>query len=240
MAEISDSGARGIEAASAPSREELTEFIGILRPEHEAGRTRIAARLHDSVGQLLTAARMNVSSMSEELQAKGEPVPSLLESTARMLDDIIAEVREIGSELRPGILDVGLEAAIEWHAENFQSESGLPCIVDIGSEDGIVERGRRIEVFRIFEEALICVSRSIQATLIQVVLRQEGGKLLLTVEADGKGLPADDARESALRMISIRERAARMGGTVAVAAGDKGANLQIRIPIAKGSAALAG
>ncbi len=240
MAETADSGAGGVEAAGQPSREELVEFIGNLRLEQEAERTRVAAWLHDPLGQLLTAAGMNVSLMSSELQAKGEPVPALLESTARILDNIVAEVREIGGELRPGILDVGLEAAIEWHAENFQSESGVPCIVDISSGDGLIERGRRTELFRVFEEALRSVSRSIGATLIQVVLRADDGKLLLAVEADGRGLPDDKAREHALGIFGIRERVARMGGTLAVPAVDKGVCLQIRIPIAKGSAALAG
>jgi signal transduction histidine kinase len=240
MAETVDSGAGGVEAAGETSLEQLVEFIGNLRQEQEAERTGVAARLHDSVGQLLTAARMNFSSISAELQAKGEQIPPLLESTAGIIDDIIAEVREIGAELRPGILDVGFEDAIEWHAENFQSTSGLTCIVDIATGDWVVDRGRRTELFRVFQEALVYVSGSTEATLIQVALRIDGGKLLLVVEADGRGLPVDKVRERARSLLSIRERVARLGGTVAVAAGDKGANLQVRIPIVKGSAVLAG
>jgi signal transduction histidine kinase len=152
-------------------------------------------------------------------QLTAETIRSIPEKTQLMLgtiDETVHVVRKISTELRPGILDdLGLAAAIEWQAKDFQRRSGVSCFLDITEENVDVSREHATAVFRIFQEILTNVARHSKAGKIWVHLDAQEGMLTLEVEDDGVGIsPEALRRPQALGLLGMRERAAIFGGQV--------------------------
>src|SRR6185369_9595270 len=102
-----------------------------------------------------------------------------------MIDDVINSVRRISSELRPGLLDdLGLLAALEWQAEEFERRTGTRCGIDGNLGERRLDRDVTTAVFRVFQEALTNVARHAKATRVEARLTLEGGRLRLSVRDD--------------------------------------------------------
>jgi signal transduction histidine kinase len=187
----------------------------------EEERTGIAREIHDELGQSLTALRMDVAWLRTRL-LEGEAGPTreaLLSKLAVMfevIDDTITRARRISSELRPGVLDdLGLEAAVEWQGQEFHRRTGLPCEVRSALPEAPLDRDVSTALFRIFQEALTNVVRHAAATRVEVNLRQEGGRIVLEVRDDGRGLGTEGGGgRRTLGMLGMSERARRLGGSV--------------------------
>lgn len=137
-------------------------------------------------------------------------------------------------ELRPGILDdLGLLAAVEWQAQEFQSRTGIECCVDSDIEYRVLDPDLSVAVFRIFQEALTNVARHAEATRVDVSLKDEDGNLVLVVGDDGKGV-ADSELDSSgsLGVVGMRERAYIVGGELEILGRPgKGTTVTVRAPL---------
>ena len=117
------------------------------------------------------------------------------------------------SELRPGILDdVGLQAAIEWQAEDIARRVGIEIEVRAALGDLRLERGFATTVFRIFQEAMTNIVRHASARHVVVELGLDCGRLRLSISDDGVGLREPPTRTGALGLLGMRERAKQLGG----------------------------
>lgn len=181
----------------------------------EDERTRLARELHDELGQALTALKLDMKWVERHLPADDAPRERLHEMSA-FTDRLIDNMRRIASDLRPGVLDVlGLAAAIEWQAQEFQRRTATTCIVHADIGDTKLEQDLSTQVFRIFQEALTNVARHAEASLVDVDLRCREGRLVLAVRDDGRGIPPDTlARRTSLGLLGITERAHRLGGAL--------------------------
>lgn len=149
------------------------------------------------------------------------------------IDVTIKSVQRIVSELRPAVLDdLGLNAALEWQCQNFQRLTGIDCSCTTSAEDIKIDPERVTAVFRICQEALTNVARHAGATAVSVSLREDAGSLLLAVTDNGKGIPDDRIRDpQSFGLIGMRERAALLGGKVAVMRGPgQGTTITVRLP----------
>jgi PAS domain S-box-containing protein len=192
--------------------DDLRALPARLEGIREEERTGIAREIHDELGQALTALKMDIAWVSRRVPA-GDAVAAKLAEMSRSADEILGSVRRISSELRPGVLDtLGLQAAIEWQAEEFQRRTGTPCGVRSGLGDVQLGRDLSTAVFRIFQEALTNIARHAGATEVVVQLGLERGNLKLEVSDDGVGLPAPAPRSGSLGLLGMRERARRLGG----------------------------
>jgi signal transduction histidine kinase len=138
-----------------------------------------------------------------------------------MIEDVdvtISSVQRIVAELRPAILDdLGLVAAIEWQAQDFQRRSGIVCLCMVGQEDMNVDRERATAVFRICQEALTNVARHAYAKHVTIRLEEQAGSLLLEVHDDGQGIPQEKiADPHSLGLVGMRERAGLFGGQIEI------------------------
>ncbi|HEX4646997.1 MAG TPA: PAS domain S-box protein, partial [Verrucomicrobiae bacterium] len=162
------------EEALRASREQLRALAAHLQSVREEERKLIAREIHDELGQSLTGLKMDLAWIRNRLQspdAEGTR-PALLEKIGAMgslIDGTANLIRKICTELRPGILDdLGLPAAIEWQAREFQSRTGIPCAVALETENLSLDPERSTAVFRIFQEVLTNVARHARATRVEV------------------------------------------------------------------------
>lgn len=227
---------RRTEAALRHSQAELTALAGRLDAALEEERARIAADLHDELGQLLTALKMDLRAMERRLEAlPGPEGAALLEQAmdaGQLASHAITTVQEIAAELRPGVLErLGLEAALEQEARQFSRRSGVACTLETTGLIPPLSAEMALALYRIAAEALTNVARHAAAARATVWLEVAGEAVVLRVADDGRGL--DLARlGSALGLASMRQRAERLGGEVRVARGPAGGTVvTARVPL---------
>ncbi|HXG95179.1 MAG TPA: PAS domain S-box protein [Blastocatellia bacterium] len=221
------------------AEEQLRALTARLQNIREEERTRIAREVHDELGQALTGLKMDLSWIINRLpQAGDKKVSRLIEDRSKGMFDLIAKtiktVRKISSDLRPGVLDdLGLVAAIEWQANDFQNRTGIRCKFDAAVEHIELDREVSTAVFRIFQETLTNVARHADATRVEIKLNRSNGNLVLEVTDNGKGITKQDiAGKKSLGLLGMRERAHIVGGEVTLrGARNKGTTVIVEVPI---------
>lgn len=211
--------------------QDLTAHIELIR---EKERSKIARNIHDELGQSLTALHMDLSWLKKRLQKGQESLSEKAGSMLKLISMIIKTVQRISSELRPGLLDdLGLAAAIEWQAKEFQKRAGIECKVSADPKDIVLDKDRSTIVFRVLQEALTNVARHANATGVRVNLKAKPRKLLLEVKDNGKGITKGQILNiSSFGLIGIKERINALGGCVKInGIKNKGTTVTVSIPI---------
>ncbi len=216
------------------SRQELRQLSASLVDAREEERRRIARELHDELGQRLTALHMELSSL-KSLQKTGVSAKRI-DAMMGMVDETVASVRRIATELRPLMLDdLGLNAAIEWLAENWAKRMDISVRLDLGTEDPDVSDSTTIALYRMVQEALTNIARHAHATRVSIRMRQRSSDLELTVHDNGIGFAQKALqREGSHGLKGIRERAYMLGGQLEIGSSRiGGARIRVRVPLAK-------
>lgn len=225
------------EEALQHSFEELRALAARLQSVREEERTRVAREIHDELGQALTAIKIDLSSWMRELPPAVKEQSKRAEPIVKLVDQTIQMVRRISTELRPGILDdLGLVAAVEWAAEEFEARTGIKCHLLTPQGEIIIDRERATALFRIFQETLTNVARHAEATRLNVLLVEDDGTFLLEVRDNGRGFTNEQllARKS-LGILGMRERALLLGGELTIkGVPGKGTTVKARIPHSAG------
>jgi PAS domain S-box-containing protein len=232
---------KAAEEALSRSEEQLRAFAARLQQAREEEALRIARELHDQLGRCLTAIKMDVAGIERVLTggAAGGGFQTLSERTRRMgqtVDETVHTVRRISAELRPAVLDdLGLAAAIEWQARDFEARSGVSCMIRVLEEDLRLSRDQSTALFRIFQESLTNVARHAQATRVWVNLSEKEDAVVLEVEDDGVGFsPERIAERRSLGLLGMRERVAAFGGEIEFAGvPGRGTTVVVRMPVFK-------
>jgi PAS domain S-box-containing protein len=216
-------------------REQLRALAERLQWVREEDRKRVARDLHDQIGQILTAIKMDMTWMSRHLpESEGELLARIKESI-QLINDGVKAVRAICSGLRPGVLDdLGLAAAIEWQASEFTSRNGVQCLVSVPPVDLHLDGDRATATFRIFQECLTNVIRHAQAKSVRVALCLEEESILLVVEDDGIGFCESGFSNSlgSLGLLGMKERAQFCGGDVHIfSSPGNGTTVTVRVPL---------
>jgi signal transduction histidine kinase len=222
------------EARLRTSQENLRALTARLQSAREEERIHIAREIHDELGQALTGLKFDIDSLAKGSAASNGA--SVAEATAGLcvtIDRIINSVRRIASGLRPEVLDeMGLAAAIEWEAREFQRRTGIRCVVDIEHGFTDPDKERSTALFRIFQELLTNVARHANATRVSVSLG-DGETLNLKVEDNGRGIREQQLEGStSLGLLGLRERVLAFGGSIDVKGQEgKGTAVQVSIPV---------
>jgi PAS domain S-box-containing protein len=216
----------------ALQREQFQALAERLRRAREEERTRVARDLHDQIGQILTAIKLDLTWMGRHLPKAKDELRERLNGTIGLLNDGVRSVRKICSGLRPGVLDdLGLAAAIEWQASEFASRTGIECVVSVPMADLKLEEDQATEFFRIFQECLTNVMRHAEAKSVSVTLQQDEGDLVLMVADDGRGFDESAVSES-LGFLGMKERAQVCGGSLDIASvPGSGTTVALRVPL---------
>ncbi|HVS50755.1 MAG TPA: histidine kinase [Opitutaceae bacterium] len=216
------------------SLEQLRALTNHLQHVREQERTRIAREVHDELGQALTGLKLDMSWLATRLAKNAKPVQQKVKTMTAHIDATIQTVRRIATELRPGILDgLGLVAAIEWQANEFQSRTGVPCHVVPNVPDTQWDQDFTTVFFRIFQETLTNIIRHAAATRVEVQLFEDHGALVLVVADNGRGVSEEEiASTRSIGLIGMRERAMLIGGEISLqGTPGLGTTVTLRVPL---------
>jgi signal transduction histidine kinase len=216
------------------SREQLRNLAARLQSIREEERSRIAREVHDVLGQALTGIKMDARWILARLPEIQGPLVTRAQSMSELIDSTIHTVRRIASDLRPGILDnLGLVAAVEWQASEFQTRTGINCRVTNTLRDAAIGAESATAVFRIFQETLTNVARHAQATAVSVDLGEQEGRIVLQVADNGRGIDLAEVTQSkSVGLLGMRERAAILGGDLVISgAPGQGTSVVLSVPL---------
>ena len=212
----------------------LRELATHLQSVREEERTMIAQEIHDELGQVLTALKIQVSLLANKLNKNQEPLKEKIKSLSDMIDASVESVQKISSKLRPGILDeLGLIAAIEWQAEEFEKLTSIKCSLVLPKEEMKLEKNKSTAIFRIFQEALTNIARHSQATKAAISLLIHQSDIYLEILDNGKGITQEQIKDfKSLGIHGMEERAMVFGGQVYFEGiAGKGTIVKVEIPI---------
>jgi PAS domain S-box-containing protein len=221
------------EEALRRSRQELRDLAARLQTVREEERTRIARELHDELGQALTGLKMDLAWVRGRLPRPQADLAERLHTLMGRVDSTVESVRQIATELRPGVLDLlGLAAAIEWQAQEFGRRTGIETDLALHSDQSPVDDARATTVFRILQEALTNVARHAGASRVRIGFTQSRDQLRLEVHDNGRGITeAELAGRRSLGLVGIRERAIACGGLLEITGREgHGTVVDVRIP----------
>ncbi|MBV8605701.1 MAG: CHASE3 domain-containing protein [Pelomonas sp.] len=220
---------------------ELTDLARHLQNVREDERAHLARELHDELGALLTAAKLDVARV-RRLVVKGETadIVERLGHMAGLIDEGITLKRRIIEDLRPSALaNLGLTPALEILAREFGERSGLTIETSFAEVDA--DAGGKLAIYRLVQEALTNVLRHAQARQVWVTLRHDGAQTLLSVRDDGRGFDPAAVPAGHHGLLGMRYRMESLGGTLRLAsAPGQGTEVEARVPDASAVAAPAG
>lgn len=220
------------QAASDRDLEHLRTYAADLAEAREDERRRLALELHDQLGGALTGLKMDVYLLRRALGEREPDAAARLESMSASLTSTLGLVRSLATELRPAMLDdLGLPAALEWAASEFQTRFGIACHWVTNTETVSLDSTHATAVFRVVQECLTNIVRHAQATAVTITVDAQPDALVVAVRDNGRGFAYDPAAHlRSLGLAGIHERVRAIGGEVAIkTAPGQGTRVQVRL-----------
>jgi signal transduction histidine kinase len=220
-----------VERRSAAAERQMRELSQELVATQEEERKKLSRELHDHIGQVLTALRMELGRIDRLRVPTNAALAEAVSQTRPLLDEMVRSVRDLALGLRPSMLDdFGLQAALEWHVRDFTRRYGLHVELKFeGTFDGLPDPHRTC-IYRTVQEALTNCAKHSRASRVDVALRETRDGLDVSISDDGIGiLPA--VRRTGLGLRGIEERVRDLKGTLTVCGGPGGGTaLTVRLP----------
>lgn len=216
------------------SREQLRKLSDYIETARERERTRIAREIHDDLGQVLTAVKIDVAWLKKRFSLDAGVEKKALQ-VMELVDNAIGSVQRITSGLRPPLLnDIGLVAALEWQVKDFAKRMGIRADFKKNCDDTELGEKMSVTLFRICQESLTNIARHSRASAAWVRLSKKRGAIELEIRDNGIGMSDEIMTgDDAFGLMGIRERALTSGGTAKIiSAPGKGTRVVVRIPCA--------
>lgn len=223
------------EEALRQSQEELRQLASYQDRIKEDERKRIAREIHDELGQNLLALRIDISMLHARTGANHPRLNKKVQNVLEHIDATMKAMRAIINNLRPTVLDLGLNAAIEWQVKEFQRRTGIACNLAMQEEELVIDDTRATALFRILQESLNNVLRHAQATRADIELYQDGVNLYMKVSDNGIGIfPNCRRKANSFGLVGIKERISALGGELVIdTARNRGTAVTVSIPMDK-------
>ena len=222
---------RRMEHELLESRQQLRDLAAHAERAMENERKRIAREIHDGLGSLLTAMKMDLSLLRMETAEPTREFRQRLYSMQRILEDAVRTTRHIASELRPAVLNLALLAAVEWLAENFRQRSAIASSIEACGEIPLSD-ARATALFRIIQESLTNIARHAHASEASINIAQEDGQLRLAIADNGCGFDPTAIGSQSFGLLGISERLEALAGNLVIdSAPGRSTTLHITMPI---------
>jgi PAS domain S-box-containing protein len=204
---------------------ELREYQRLLRElaaqgasSREAELKHIAREVHDELGQLLTALRMDISLLRIQFGYDNPALMIMIKDMLVLVDKAIQGVRDVTANLHPPALDMGIVPAIKWLAEDFTSRTGVSCDLQFVDDQPRLDDTRTLTLFRIVQESLTNIARYAQATHVVITIKSSREDITIEVRDDGKGFDTHAIpTKQSFGLMGMKERALAVSGKVEVA-----------------------
>jgi signal transduction histidine kinase len=222
-------------AAHQKARVRLRHLSQQLVSSQEQERKALSRELHDEIGQLLTALRMELGNMERAQGARGVESDPHLDQAKKLAESTLRSTRDIAMGLRPAMLDVlGLGPALEWQAREYSRRYNTPIQLEVDGDLRDVPDPHRTYLYRIVQEGLTNCARHAHAKNIHVRLEDASGTLAVVVEDDGVGFDQDGGVTYGLGLLGITERVRELCGQVSInSQPGKGTRIAVVLPFAR-------
>jgi two-component system, NarL family, sensor histidine kinase UhpB len=218
------------------SHSELMSLIERQDRAIEEERTNIARDLHDELGQVLTALKIDVSMLKRGVLS-GKPLSGIeaeFKSITDLIDRITQSVKRISKGLRPEALeDLGIVEAIRYQVQEFGKRNNIECELNLPTVPPFIDSTLSITLFRIVQEALTNIMRHAQATKVRVNLEIRDDVLFVNIQDNGVGISSREIESSkSLGLIGLRERVRAMRGRFSISGGTEGGTtISVLLPL---------
>jgi two-component system, sensor histidine kinase len=211
----------------------LTEHLESVREEEKKY---FAYKIHEELGQMLAAAKINLSLATTEPSGAhdGAEAEKRLKTAMDIIDSAMHMVSTLSGELRPFLLDYpGLRAAVAGEIRDFQGTSGIKCEIDLPSGEIVADTRLSTSLFRIVQEALANVLQHSKATRVKATLKEHGNSIELEVADNGVGIRNEHvSRPGSFGLLWMRERVERLGGKLMIrSVRNKGTTVHVTVPV---------
>jgi signal transduction histidine kinase len=225
--------------ASQQAEVRLRHLSQQLVSSQEQERKALSRELHDEIGQLLTALRMELGNLERAQSARGAESDPHLDQAKKLAESTLRTTRDIAMGLRPAMLDVlGLGPALEWQAREYSRRYNTPIQLEVDGDLRDVPDPHRTYLYRIVQEGLTNCARHAQAKNIHVRLEDTSGSLAVVVEDDGVGFDQEGGVAYGLGLLGITERVRELCGQVSIhSEPGKGTRIAVRLPLNRENAA---
>jgi signal transduction histidine kinase/CheY-like chemotaxis protein len=205
-------------------------------------RRRIARDLHDSAGQLLAALGMELASLNQRAAALSSELAEDINSSLQLVQQLTQEIRTASYLLHPPLLDdAGLSGALRWYVAGLSKRSGIAITLELDDSLGRLPRDLEAAVFHIVQESLMNIHRHSGSKTATLRIARTGGRLLLDIEDEGSGIPADKLRDiqtqgSGVGIAGMRERVLHFNGDIRITSVSTGTRIAVTFPVEPGAA----
>lgn len=201
------------------SRSRLAELSSHLERVKEHERARVAREIHDDIGGNLTAIKIDLMWLAGRPESATPTLTAKIRQIDALVDETIHTTTRIARDLRPGVLDLGLTAAIEWLAREFSNRMSIPCRLNAPREDPEIDPDTATAMFSIFRETLTNITKHAAASRVDVDLYTRQDNIVLRVSDNGRGITVAD-RGKAGSFYAARRQRCCAHRTPAIAGGD--------------------
>lgn len=223
------------EEALSESQEQLKKFAAHLQNIREEERVLLAREIHDELGQILIAIKIDMGMLKQNvlkgIDAKhSEQVMIKFEGLFNLVDNTIKTARKIMTDLRPEVLDLlGFVETIKQHLKTFQERYKINCVFENSFANLELDSQQSVALFRIIQEALNNVAKHSKATEVRIILDQKDEKLSLEIIDNGIGFDENQKKKSdSYGLIGMKERVFLLDGELTIA-GKKNFGTSIKV-----------
>lgn len=223
-----------VELALRQSRRELRDMAAYREQEREQERKAIAREIHDELGQLLAAMRMDVSQLRQRCGSSDQAQPVLTDLNM-LVERTFEVVRSLATSLRPSALDLGLVVALEWLVEDFSLRWDIRCQLQVSGVEVELDDRHSTTIFRVVQESLTNIAKHAKASQVSINMAFSADRVCVTIEDNGQGFdPADLSRQRhRFGLLGMRERVLALDGQIDVTSkAAQGTRIAIEVPIA--------
>lgn len=228
--------ARDLEHMVSTRTRELTDLSNHLQQVSEAEKRALARELHDELGALLVAVKMDLSQLRRHLPSGDPEIDKRWARIQSSLSEGIDLKRRVIEQLRPTLLDnMGLCAALKWQLQESCGRAGLVCREQFPADEPAISSDAAIALFRVVQESLTNIVKHARAKTVDVSLEIVDGDLVVTILDDGVGLPDPPQNGTGFHgLSSMRHRVRSLGGDLRIESGDgrQGTRVRIAVPLA--------
>lgn len=233
MAEDMTRELRASQAKLQATNEKLRQLAAHAEQIKEGERKRIAREIHDDLAQNLLALKIESEILANRTRDRHGRLHERAVATVRQIDTTIRSVRQIINDLRPNVLDLGLNAAVDWQVADFERRTGIACELIEDDSDHHLDDHCATALFRILQESLNNVARHARASKVRIDLHQHADMLTMTIRDNGVGMqPGSRNRNGSFGLVGIEERVNILGGSFSISSGpDTGTTIVITVPV---------